>query len=267
MKITFNYEEITLANGCKIKEIKNCKGDLICRKIREQTGVLNGEPQYGAETESFRVVYRTDENGEVLSEISYTIDKMPAIDAGTPDDSSQWLYSDYSYDENGELRSVARRGYRAGSDSVCRDKGGRVSSEDYRFDNGFVDQCYIYDYNQNDAGANRPGRSAGNGCGVQKRRHGLINTLKFGYDELGRVKSRKVLSPSGTELLEDPTATQRVRRWMSATTCAIRAVPITCRHCSTNAETRLTPNSSIIMRPAESLRCRSETVLSSTGTI
>lgn len=31
----------------------------------------------------------------------------------------------------------------------------------------------------------------------------LINTLKFGYDELGRVKSRKVLSPSGTELLEE----------------------------------------------------------------
>ena len=200
---TFNYEEITLANGCKIKEIKNCKGDLICRKIREQTGVLNGEPQYGAETESFRVVYRTDENGEVLSEISYTIDKMPAIDAGTPDDSSQWLYSDYCYDENGELRSVARRGYRAGSDSVCRDKGGRVSSEDYRFDNGFVDQCYIYDYNQNNAGAIVPDDRLETVAVYRNAGTELINTLKFGYDELGRVKSRKVLSPSGTELLEE----------------------------------------------------------------
>ena len=200
---TFNYEEITLANGCKIKEIKNCKGDLICRKIREQTGVLNGESQYGAETESFRVVYRTDENGEVLSEISYTIDKMPAIDAGTPDDSSQWLYSDYCYDENGELRSVARRGYRAGSDSVCRDKGGRVSSEDYRFENGFVDQCYIYDYNQNDAGATVPDDRLETVAVYRNAGTELINTLKFGYDELGRVKSRKVLSPSGTELLEE----------------------------------------------------------------
>ena len=100
---TYDYEEVVLGNGTAIKEIYNKRGGLICRKIKTQTGTLNGEAVYGEEVESYRVYYKTDEHGEELDEIDQTIDKMPAIDLGTPTDAKKWYYHRYNYKENGEF--------------------------------------------------------------------------------------------------------------------------------------------------------------------
>ena len=55
-------------------------------------------------------VYEVRLSPEELDEIDRTIDKMPAIDLGTPTDGTKWLYNDYYYKENGEFDYVSTNG-------------------------------------------------------------------------------------------------------------------------------------------------------------
>ena len=190
---TYNYEEIELANGTKIKEITDKAGRVVCRKIREKTGESNGASVYGAETESYRVVYKTDANGETLDEIDYTLDKMPAIEAGTPETESLWTKREYHYKENGEIDYVSRRGKWTGLEREERDAGERVTKEIYSVSEIYMSQTYGYEYEAREGAVipdNRIKRMVMYGDATGSHQ---TETTEYSYDELGRVTKREYI--------------------------------------------------------------------------
>ena len=213
---TYNYEEIELANGTKIKEITDKAGRAVCRKIREKTGESNGTAVYGAETESYRVVYKTDANGETLDEIDYTLDKMPAIEAGTPEMESLWTKREYHYKENGEIDYVSRRGKWTGLEREERDAGERVTKEIYSVSEIYMSQTYGYEYETREGAVipdNRIKRMVMYGDATGSHQ---TETTEYSYDELGRVTKREYIgNKSGTSAYLYETYSYRPRKGLN----------------------------------------------------
>ena len=204
---TYDYEEVVLGNGTAIKEIYNKKGGLICRKIKTQTGTVNGEAVYGEEVESYRVYYKTDEHGEELDEIDRTIDKMPAIDLGTPTDGTKWLYNDYYYKENGEFDYVSTsgnsaQGYYTIEQKTELDEGGRVSIERYDLHNSYLGHSYRYEYEKDSRGQVIPDNRLEEiqMCDTLSGKNAFA-TITLKYDELGRV-TKEGLKPETSSSAE-----------------------------------------------------------------
>ena len=204
---TYDYEEVVLGNGTAIKEIYNKKGGLICRKIKTQTGTVNGEAVYGEEVESYRVYYKTDEHGEELDEIDRTIDKMPAIDLGTPTDGTKWLYNDYYYKENGEFDYVSTngnsaQGYYTIEQKTELDEGGRVSIERYDLHNSYLGHSYRYEYEKDSRGQIIPDNRLEEiqMCDTLSGKNAFA-TITLKYDELGRV-TKEGLKPETSSSAE-----------------------------------------------------------------
>ena len=204
---TYDYEEVVLGNGTAIKEIYNKKGGLICRKIKTQTGTVNGEAVYGEEVESYRVYYKTDEHGEELDEIDRTIDKMPAIDLGTPTDGTKWLYNDYYYKENGEFDYVSTsgnsaQGYYTIEQKTELDEGGRVSIERYDLHNSYLGHSYRYEYEKDSRGQVIPDNRLEEiqMCDTLSGKNAFA-TITLKYDELGRL-TKEGLKPETSSSAE-----------------------------------------------------------------
>ena len=200
---TYDYEEVVLGNGTAIKEIYNKKGGLICRKIKTQTGTVNGEAVYGEEVESYRVYYKTDEHGEELDEIDRTIDKMPAIDLGTPTDAKKWYYHRYNYKENGEFDYSTLSSSEGGVEYRSElDEGGRVIKEKYTLSGLSLNHSYQYEYEKNGEGEVIPDNRITE-IRMYDKAEGTsaVDTLTLKYDELGRV-TKEGLKPETSSSAE-----------------------------------------------------------------
>ncbi len=200
---TYDYEEVVLGNGTAIKEIYNKRGGLICRKIKTQTGTLNGEAVYGEEVESYRVYYKTDEHGEELDEIDQTIDKMPAIDLGTPTDAKKWYYHRYNYKENGEFDYSTLSSSEGGVEYRSElDEGGRVIKEKYTLSGLSLNHSYQYEYEKNGEGEVIPDNRITE-IRMYDKAEGTsaVDTLTLKYDELGRV-TKEGLKPETSSSAE-----------------------------------------------------------------
>ena len=185
---TYNYEEIELANGYKIKEITDNKGRLLSRK---QSRKVNGV--YEAEEESYRVVYKKDERGDSRDEIDYTVDKMLAIESGNAEDTSKWEYTEYKYKANGELDLLSYKGARSGYEQTYKDDGGRVYKEAYSFWNLQLDQVYEYEYEKAD-GEIIPNNRI---IGMQIYAEAIREKVKYESDEMGRLQRRSLTGRNG----------------------------------------------------------------------
>ncbi len=175
---TFDFDQITLANGTRIKEIFNVKGNLISRKCSKK---ISGET-YEPEWETYRIVYDQYDN------IHYTIDKMRAYEDGVPEDENKWLYTYYHYKESGEFDYVTYNGYRSGQEKTTIDDNARVTFQTYGFNNDYIDQSFSYRYDTNASGDIYPDNRVREIVFYDKAfQVGSNETLQYQYDSLGRM--------------------------------------------------------------------------------